>query len=181
MPDILFELNRLFVHEHYELEQALDEEHEIDWTFHETVEVVFDRLDELDEKFANEFLNQFTGRKWFKYKEIEDIEGYGFSFLIHVNQYVDNTKTPESKKYLPAFVHSEKDLLDYFNEYRYLMIENIVLNQLDSIREAYEKKTPNLDESQNEVTLSVYISETADHHACQTVVLPTDLLSTANT
>lgn len=140
MPDILIELNRLFVHNHYEYEHTFDQDSdEKDWSFHDTIDCTFDCLDE-DEKFANEFLNQFAGRKWFKYKEIEDIEGYGFSFLIHVIQYVDNTKTPESKKHLPAFVHSEKDLLDYFNEYRYLMIQNTVLNQLDSIKKAYDPK-----------------------------------------
>jgi len=136
MPDIIFELKRLFVHKHYRLEQSLDVE---DWTFSETVELVFDELDEVDEKCAKVFLNNFRGRKWFKYKKIEDIEGYGYLFLIHVIQYVDNSKTPESKKYLPRTIHSEEELLDYFNEYRYLMIEDMVLNQLDSIKEAFQK------------------------------------------
>jgi hypothetical protein len=177
MPDILFELNRMLENEHYAY-VSLNEDYE-DWSFHDTINCTFDRLDE-DKIFVNDFLKRFGGRNSFKYKEIEDIEGYGFSFLIHVIQYVDNTKNTETKKYLPSFVHSEKDLLEYFNEYRYLMIVNKVLHQLDSIREAYEKKTPNSDESRSAVTPSVYISETAGHHVCQRAVLPTYPLSTAN-
>lgn len=136
MPDILIELNRLLENQHYLYHYAFDDEKEV-WTFHDTVEVVFGKLNKCAAQ--DNFLDRFRGEGWFKYKEIEDIEGYGFSFLIHVIQYVDNTKTPESKKYLPKYVHSEEDLLDYFNEYRYLMIENTVLNHLDSIKKAYKQ------------------------------------------
>ncbi len=136
MPDILFELKRLLENQHYLYHYAFDDDEEV-WSFHDTVEVVFGKLNKCVSQ--NHFLNKFRGEGWLKYKEIEDIEGYGLSFLIHVIQYVDNSKTAESKKVLPDSVHSEKDILDYFNEYRYLMIENTVLNNLESIKEAYKK------------------------------------------
>lgn len=38
MPDILIELKRFFIHEHYEYEQSYEPDSDSeDWTFHDTI------------------------------------------------------------------------------------------------------------------------------------------------
>lgn len=114
LPDILYELNK-------------------DKCLFSGKEDYFEMLHEKKELF----LDKFRGYNWFKYNSYEDLEGYSFSDLIHVINYVNNNINDENEEYLPEVIVNEENLCDYFNEYRYLMIRDMVLRNIDYVIEQY--------------------------------------------
>ena len=114
LPEILHALKRFHQQYYDDFDDGLCSDREF-----------FDMLRDKEDIYLDMFLDHFRGEHWFKYKEIEDVDGYDVSTLIHMIQHLKNTK-----KVIP-------NMIDCFNEYRYTMIETLLLHHLDTVIEAY--------------------------------------------